>query len=307
MIKKSIALIILNWKQPELTFNTLDSIFKCQLQNFTYHIFIVDNGSPDDSVTQFKAKYKNNKKVTVLETKANLGYAGGNNFGLKKALKLKYDYYLVANNDILVAPDFLQKLYLAAQKYPDAILTPKIYFAPGYEFYKDRYSKSEIGKVIWAVGSKIDWNNIYGSNIGIDEVDHGQYDKSQPQIDFISGCCFLVSKKILQKIGIFDERYYLYMEDSDLTVRAKKAGYQLRLVPESTIWHCNSGSSKPGSALQDYFITRNRLIFGFTYASLRTKLALFRESIRFLFTGSIWRKKGVIDFYLGRLGKGSWK
>lgn len=307
MIKKSIALIILNWKQPELTFNTLDSIFKCQNQGFTYHIFLVDNGSPDDSVAQFKAKYNQNKKVTILETKANLGYAGGNNFGLKKALKQKFDYYLVANNDILVAPDFLQKLFNASQKFPEAILTPKIYFAPGYEFYKDRYSKSEIGKVIWAVGSKIDWNNIYGSNIGIDEVDHGQYDKKPPQIDFISGCCFLVSRKILQKIGIFDERYYLYMEDSDLTVRAKKAGYQLLLVPESIIWHCNSGSSKPGSALQDYFITRNRLIFGFTYASLRTKLALFRESIRFLFTGSIWRKKGVIDFYLSRFGKGSWQ
>jgi GT2 family glycosyltransferase len=304
---KSIALIILNWKQPQLTFDTIDSIFKCQVQDFKYHIFLVDNGSPDDSLAQFKVKYGKNSEVTILETGVNLGYAGGNNFGLKKALKLKYDYFLVANNDILVAPDFLQKLFNASQKNPDAVLTPKIYFAPGYEFHKDRYSKHEIGKVIWAVGSQIDWHNIYGSNIGIDEVDHGQYDKVQPPIDFISGCCFLISKEIIKKIGIFDERYYLYMEDSDLTERAKIAGYQLLLVPESVIWHCNSGSSKPGSSLQDYFITRNRLIFGFNYASFRTKFALFRESIRFLFTGSPWRKRGVRDFYLGRLGKGSWQ
>jgi len=306
MIPK-IALIILNWKQPQLTFDTLNSIFKCQQKGFDYHIFLVDNGSPDDSVSQFKAEYKNDKRVSIIETGDNLGYAGGNNFGLIEAQKFDYDYFLVANNDILVAPDFLQKLFDASQKYPDAILTPKIYFAPGYEFHKDRYSKSEIGKVIWAVGSQLDWNNIYGSNIGIDEVDHGQYDKKQPKIDFISGCCFLVSKEIIQKIGIFDEKFYLYMEDSDLTQRAVNAGYDLKLVPESVIWHCNSGSSKPGSSLQDYFITRNRLLFGFRYASFRTKFALVRESIRFLFTGSEWRKKGVIDFYLGRFGKGSWK
>lgn len=306
-MNKKIALIILNWKQPELTFATLDSIFKCQTKGFDYHIYLIDNGSPDDSVAQFKKKYKNNPLVTIVETGSNLGYAGGNNYGLREAQKQNYDYYLVANNDILVAPDFLQKLYDSSQKYPDSILTPKIYFAPGYEFHKDRYKKNEIGKVIWAVGSQIDWNNIYGSNIGIDEVDHGQYDHKQPKIDFISGCCFLVSGEILNRIGIFDERFYLYMEDSDLTQRALRAGFQLRLVPESKIWHCNSGSSKPGSSLQDYFITRNRLLFGFRYASVRTKFALFRESLRFLVTGSSWRKKGVLDFYLGRLGKGSWQ
>ena len=304
---KTIALIILNWKQPQLTFDTIDSIFKCRCHGFKYHIFLVDNGSPDDSLAQFKDKYGKNSKVTVLESGANLGYAGGNNFGLKKALKQNFNYYLVANNDILVDPDFLQKLFDASQKNPNAILTPKIYFAPGYEFHKDRYSKNEIGKVIWAVGSQIDWNNIYGSNIGIDEVDHGQYDHTQPSIDFISGCCFLISHELIKKIGIFDEKYYLYMEDSDLTHRAKIAGYQLLLVPESIIWHCNSGSSKPGSSLQDYFITRNRLLFGFRYASFRTKFALFRESIKFLFNGSLWRKKGVLDFYLGRFNKGSWK
>lgn len=304
---KKIALIILNWKQPQLTFDTLDSIFKCHSKDFEYHIYLVDNGSPDDSVAQFQKRYQKNKQVTILTTGDNLGYAGGNNFGLKEAMKNSFDYYLVANNDILVAPDFLQKLFDASQKYPNSILTPKIYFAPGFEFHKDRYSKSELGKVIWAVGSQLDWDNIYGSNIGIDEVDHGQYDKKQPKIDFISGCCFLISDEIIRKIGIFDEKFYLYMEDSDLTIRAKKAGFKLMLIPDSVIWHCNSGSSKPGSSLQDYFITRNRLLFGFRYASFRTKFALFRESIKFLITGSSWRKKGVLDFYLGRFGKGSWK
>lgn len=302
-----IALIILNWKQPQLTIDTVESIFKTKNRGFSYHIFIVDNGSPDDSIAKFNAKYGKNKKVTILDTGSNLGYAGGNNFGLKVAIKQKFDYLLVANNDILVAPDFLQKLFDASKKFPNSILTPKIYFAPGFEYHKNRYSKDEIGKVIWAVGSRMDWKNIYGTNIAIDEVDHGQYDNVDLDIDFISGCCFLVSTKILKEIGLFDERYYLYMEDADLTTRAKKAGYELRLVPESVIWHCNSGSSNPGSSLQDYFISRNRMLFGFSYASLRTKFALFRESIKFLFTGSEWRKTAIKDFYLGHFGKGSWK
>lgn len=306
MIPK-IALIILNWKQPQLTIDTLDSILKAKTRGFTYHIYLVDNGSPDDSLKQFNLKYKNNKNISIVDSGANLGYAGGNNYGLREALKNKFDYYLIANNDILVDPMFMQELFDSSQKYPNSVLTPKIYFAPGFEYHKDRYQKKDIGNVIWSVGGQIDWNNIYASNIGIDEVDKGQYDLKQPQIDFISGCCFLISKEIIEKIGIFDERYYLYMEDSDLTQRALKAGYELRLVPKSKIWHCNSGSSKPGSSLQDYFITRNRLIFGFKYASLRTKFALFRESIRFLFTGSSWRKRGVIDFYTGRFGKGSWQ
>jgi len=304
---KSIALIILNWKQPQLTIDTVNSILKIKSSGFSYKIYIVDNGSPDSSVFQFKNKYRQNKNITILETGANLGYVGGNNFGIKKALKNKFDYILIANNDILVAPDFLQRLYNASQKYSNAILTPKIYFAPGFEFHKDRYNKSELGKVIWAVGGRIDWNNIYGTNIGIDEVDHGQYDNSNPEMDFISGCCLLIPKSIFQKNGLFDEKFFLYMEDADFTQRAKRYGFKLRLVPDSIIWHINSGSSKPGSSIQDYFITRNRLLFGFRYAGIRTKIALIRESIKFLITGSYWRKRGVIDFYLGRFGKGSWK
>lgn len=305
---KKIAIIVLNWKQAKLTIETVDSLLKINHKNFKYQILIVDNASSDDSLIQFKEKYSQNKNISILETKNNLGYAGGNNFGIKKTIN-KFDYILVANNDILVDPNFLDKLFKESLKNPNAILSPKIYFAAGFEYWKDKYTAKEKGKVIWAIGGKMDWNNVYGSNIGIDEVDHGQYDKSHPQIDFISGCCFLIPSKILKKIGLFDEKYFLYLEDADLTIRAKNAGYKLKFVPDSIIWHINSGSSSPNSSLQDYFITRNRLIFGFRYANIRTKLALLRESIKFLFNknSSNWRKRAIIDFYINKTGKGSWK
>ncbi|MEI8067707.1 MAG: glycosyltransferase family 2 protein [Candidatus Shapirobacteria bacterium] len=305
---KKIAIVVLNWKQAKLTIDTVDSLLKISHKKFQYQILIIDNASPDDSVDQFEKKYSNNKNVSIFKTNSNLGYAGGNNFGIKKALN-KFNYILIANNDILVDPKFLDKLFEESQKNSNAILTPKIYFAPGFEYWKDKYTAKERGKVIWAIGGKIDWNNVYGSNIGIDEVDHGQYDKNHPPMDFISGCCFLIPTKILKKIGLFDEKYFLYMEDADLTIRAKSAGYELKFVPESIIWHLNSGSSGPNSSLQDYFITRNRLIFAFRFVSLRTKFALIRESIRFLFdkNSSKWRKQAIIDFYINKTGKGSWK
>jgi len=306
MVKK-IAIIVLNWNQPDITIETVSSFLKISSKNFTYHIYLVDNASSDDSFKRFTQEYKGNPKITLLKTKSNLGYVGGNNFAIKKALKKDYDYFLVANNDILLSPDFLQKLFDASKKYPDSVLCPKIYFAPGYEYFKDRYSPKERGKVIWALGGKMDWNNVYGSNIGIDEVDRGQFDQLNFEFDFISGCCLFLPAKIFKKIGLFDPKYFLYMEDVDFSLRAKKHDFKLRLVPSSVIWHLNSASSSPSSNLQNYFITRNRLLIALRYAPLKTKLAIFRESIRFLFLNDYWRRKGVIDFYLGRFGKGSWR
>lgn len=304
---KSVAIVILNWNQPDLTIDTISSFLKISSKKFSYHLYLVDNASTDNSSQKFFDQYKNNHKITLLKTKSNLGYAGGNNFAIKKALLINYDYVLIANNDILVSADFLEKLVETGQKNPSSVLFPKIYFAPGYEYHQDRYQKKELGRVIWALGGKIDWNNVYASNIAIDEVDRGQFDHKDLKIDFISGCCLLVPSSAFKKIGLFDSKYFLYLEDVDFSQRAKKFGYKLHLVPDSIIWHLNSASSRPNSHLQNYFITRNRLLFGYKYAPIKTKFALFRESIRFLFSKDYWRRRAVFDYYLGRLGKGSWQ
>jgi GT2 family glycosyltransferase len=302
-----VAIIILNWKQPQLTIDTVSSFLKIKHPDFDYQIILIDNGSPDDSVKIFQKNFGTHPAVTLLRTTSNLGYVGGNNFGIKYGLDKKFDYFLIVNNDVLVDPDFLEILINEINKNPRSLLAPKIYFAPGYEYHRHRYSKKDLGKVIWAIGGILDWQNIYGSNLGIDEVDIGQYDQNPPAPDFISGCCFLVNRQFFEDVGLFDEKYYLYLEDADLSRRALKLGYRLVVVPESKIWHVNSGSSSAGSLLHDYFLTRNRLLFTLRYAGLRTKFAVFRESLRHLLIGRNWQKRGVIDFYLGRLNKGSWK
>lgn len=302
---KTIAIIVLNWKQPKLTTETISSLLKINHPSFNYQILLVDNGSPDDSIKIFTKKYKNNKFVKILNTKENLGYAGGNNFGIKYALENDFDFLVIMNNDVFVDPNFIEEMLKESNNFD--ILGPKIYFAPGFEFHKNRYSKKDKGKVIWSVGGKMDWNNIYGSNLGIDKVDHGQFEKINQNVDFISGCCLMASRGVFKTIGIFDKKYFMYLEDVDFCQRAKKSNLKLAYIPKSVIWHINAGSSKSGGDLHDYFIIRNRIYFAYKYASQRTKFAIFRESIKTLFSQSKWKKQAIIDLYRHKMNKGSWQ
>ncbi len=302
-----VAIIIVNWNQPKLTLDTINSISKITHPNFNYHIFLIDNGSTDNSIEEFTTKLKNDKNISIYHTGSNLGYVGGNNYGLKIALDNKYDYFLCANNDIIVKPNFLTILVNELINHSDiGVVGPKIYFAPGHEYHHSRYKKDELGKVIWSVGGIIDWNNIYGSNRGIDEVDIGQYEQSYENLDFISGCCFLTTKDVLKKVGLFDNKLFMYFEDVDFCQKVKRLGLKLKYIPKSIIWHINSGSSSAASSLQEYFITRNRLLFGFRYAGLRTKFALSRQMLHQLFSSPKWEKQAIIDFLTHKWGKGSW-
>ena len=280
-----------NWEISSPSAHEISSVLPREIRNFAKQIS--------------QSKFLNFK---VIFNDRNLGFAAGNNVGIKYAIKSGADYVIVLNNDVLVKDAFWRPLVDFLEKNKKVgIVAPKIYFAPGREFHKSRYKKSERGKVIWSVGGTIDWQNVIASNRGVDEVDKGQYDQ-EAEVDFASGCCLAASAAIWEKVNFFDERYFLYYEDSDFCQRVRRAGYKIVYVPGSKIWHLNAGSSKVGGDLHDYFITRNRLLFGMRWASWRAKFALFRESLRlFRKTGRKWQKIGVRDFYLRKLGKGSWK
>lgn len=307
------AVIILNWNKKDLTYQTCESLKKSNLKGFAMEIVIVDNGSTDGSQEFFK-KYilvEKNKKVKnltwkVIENSENFGFAKGNNKGMAYAVKSDFDYIFLLNDDTVMHQDCIRNLIEASKMYRDAgAIVPKIYFAKGFEFHKDRYKKENLGKVIWYAGGDIDWDNIYGTNHGVDEVDRGQFDKVT-DTDFATGCCVLYTRSALKKVGLFDERYYLYLEDADLSQRLIKNGFRILYYPGAHMWHKVAQSSGIGSDLNDYFITRNRLLFGMKFARLRTKYALIRESLRFLISGRKWQKVAVHDFYLNNFEKGSW-
>jgi GT2 family glycosyltransferase len=303
-----VNIVVLNWNQAKLTIDTINSLKKISHKNFDYQITLVDNGSKDDSLSRFKKTYALDSKISLINLDQNFGYVDGNNFGIKFGLTDNFDYTLILNNDVLVDRYFLENLIKFSKANSQyAILGPKIYFAPGHEFHLSRYHKSELGHVIWSVGGKIDWLNVIGSNLGVDEVDRGQYDSPIFDLDFISGCCLLVKNQVFSKIGLFDSSYFLYLEDADFCQRAIRANFKIAYVPTSCIWHINAGSSQSGGNLHHYFLSRNRLVFGFRYASSKTKFALFRQSISILFNPpSSWHRRGVIDYFFNKLNRGSW-
>ena len=296
-MKKKVAIVIVNWNGKDDTVVCLSSIKKMKKSNVDLSVIVVDNGSTNDSVPVIR---KTHPWVRIVETGKNLGFTGGNNVGIKDALTHGADFVWLLNNDTIVHPNALS--VLDAFKEHVGVVGSKIYFAPGYEYHKDRYSKKEQGKVFWYTGGIVDWDNMYASHRGVDEVDEGQYDRIE-ETQFITGCSMVMSREILESIGLLDDKYYLYFEDLDFCLRAIRAGYRLLYVPTSIIWHVNAGSSGgAGNPMHEYYLTRNRLLVGLRYAPLRTKIALFREALRFLVVGSIVKKKAVFDAFFWRFG-----
>ncbi|MFA6518432.1 MAG: glycosyltransferase family 2 protein [Candidatus Shapirobacteria bacterium] len=303
-----VNIVILNWNQLQLTLDTIASVKKISHKYFHYRITLVDNGSTDNCQAELNKAFYVDSQVNLIFHRQNLGYVDGNNSGIKLGLSGNFDYTLILNNDVQVDPDFLDNLIKFSESNPQySILGPKIYFAPGHEFHLSRYQKKDLGRVIWSAGGHIDWGNVIGSNVGVDEVDTGQYNSINDTVDFISGCAILVKNQVFQKIGLFDSCYFLYLEDADFCQRALRAGFKMACVPNSIIWHINAGSSSSGGNLHHYFLSRNRLVFGFRYANFKTKLALLRQSIAILFNPpSSWHRRGVIDYFLNKLNRGSW-
>lgn len=304
---KKIAVIILHFFQKDLTGRCLESAgqLKTRKGNISVKIkiFVVDN-NPREDLTILMKKYP---KSVLLKTSENLGFAGGNNFGIREALKDRPDFILIVNNDTVLERNLLINLCREAEQNPAAgILGPKIYFYPGREFHYGDYGKNERGRVIWYAGGRIDWNNVYASHCGVDELDRGQFDHGG-ETDFVSGCAMMVRRQVFEKIGLFDEQYFLYLEDVDLCWRAKRAGFLVVFAPSGSLWHVNAASSAVGGDLQDYYLTRNRMYFGMKFAPWRTKLALVRESLRLLVNGRRWQKIAITDFYLRRFGLGSYQ
>ena len=280
---KKVAIIILNFKVKEDTCRCIESVQNSDYKNLQ---IIVVNNSFDDELEE---EIKNFKDVLFIQNKENLGFTGGNNVGVKYALLSGADYIFILNPDTLIDKDCISALIKTVNV--GDILGPKIYFANS--------------KKIWYAGGILDKLNVIGKHRGVDEIDKAQYENTE-ETDYVSGAAMFVKRKVFDSVGLFDEKYFLYYEDADLSERVKNAGYKIIYAPAAIIWHKNAGSAGgSGSRLQDYYTTRNRLLFGMEYASLRAKIALIKESLKLLFLGRYWQKKGVADFYLKRFQKGS--
>lgn len=298
-----IAIIVLNFNGEKYIGKCLESLRKLNTDGLKINFLVVDNASSDNSISYLEQNFS---EFDLIQTGENLGYAEGNNVGIRRGLDLGVEWIWIVNPDIEVHPDSLKNLIAFSSSHARAgVLGSKVYFSPGFEFHKAKYKKSDMGKVIWYAGGRVDWDNIQSDHRGVNEVDSGKYDNAS-RVDFVTGASMLLKSEMLKEVGILDRKYFLYFEENDLCQRAMKSGWELWYVPQSIVWHANAQATGVGSALVDYYTTRNRLLFGMRWAPLRSKLALVRESLRLLYSGRRWQKRGIIDFYLGQFGKGSY-
>lgn len=264
-----IGLVTVNYNQYKMTREFLESI--ATVKNADKLIVYIADVSSKKEDFDLRVKYP---FEVIMQSLPNLGYAYGINQGIKTFMKENIDQYCAINNDILLDKNFANEAEKGFKKAD--MFGGKIYYAPGYE-YHDRYKKSEIGKVFWYAGGIDDWKNVYTYHRGVDEVDNGQYDRFE-ETDFITGCMLFFNRAVVERIGLWNEKYFLYYEDADYCERAKRAGFQLFYNPKIVIYHKNAQSTGgAGSKLHQKYQTKNRLVFGLKYAPLRTKIHLVKN------------------------------
>ena len=282
------AVVLINYKNAKDTILCIASIKKAK---DSPHVIVVDNGSSKECVDELKTAIPG----LDLIIGENVGFYVGNNIGIKKALKLGAKVVYILNNDTEVDPNLFYRSYrYVAGK--NRISGGKIYYAKGYEFHPGQKGK---GNIIWYAGGYMDWSMAIAKHVGVDEEDFGQHDMIK-DVDFITGCFIAVPRSVFNKIGLLDEPFFLYLEDSDFCLRAKKANIEVKYNPSLIVYHRNSSSTVAGSPLVDYYLTRNRFFIGKRYGSFRLYFALIREALRNW--GSPIRRMAFLDYLTGRMG-----
>lgn len=284
------AVVLVNYKVATDTIVCVNSIKKTK---DAPHIIVVDNGSAPEVVQELRDACPG---LDIVVAPGNVGFSVGNNLGIKKALKMGAQVVYILNNDTEVD----ENLFFRAYRYvagKNRIAGGKIYYAKGYEFHAEQKGQ---GNILWYAGGYFDWSIVIARHYGVDEVDHGQYDKTKP-VDFITGCFIAVPRQVFKKIGMLDEPFFLYLEDTDFCLHAKSKGIEVMYNPNLVVYHRNSSSTVAGSPLVDYYITRNRFFIGKRYGSLRLRFALLREAI-FRNWGSPIRRAAFLDYLFGRMG-----
>jgi len=249
--KVLVSIIILNYNGEKFLKNCLDSILK--ETNYDFELIVVDNNSPDHSGEKFSNKYPQCKFIL---NKKNLGVSEGLNVGIKNS---KGNYIVVLNNDLVVAPKWLDHLFEGLEKY-------------GSGLYQPKFLKMKDNSIIDSTGNLI---NIFGFGFSRekgkkDTLQHNEIE----EIGFAAGTCLFCPKEIFDKVGYFDEKFFAYNEDLDLGWRARLQNFKSFYVPKSIVYHYGSAQWK-WSGEKFYLLERNRWISLLSNYSTKTILKLF--------------------------------
>lgn len=251
-----VSIVTVHFNQPLVTEEFLHSLRTVNEYPDT-EVIVVDNGSAVDWTADWRVRFPG---VTFIRSEQNLGFAGGNNLGLEVA---RGDYYFLINNDTEFTAGALGKLVAVLQQRPEVGMV-----SPRLHYFEDR------GLIQYAGYTEM--NFITGRNrcVGQFERDRGQYDGQSGPTAYVHGAAMLVRKAALDKAGFMDPNFFLYYEELDWCERIKKAGYGAYVERDAVIYHKESVSVGKRSALKEYFMNRNRILFLRKHASA-VNFALF--------------------------------
>ncbi len=296
MNNKKISCIILNWNGKQYLKDCLDSVLSSSYKNLK--VIVVDNASTDGSSEFIKNNYK---KVVVIENKTNLGWTGGNNKGIKYALGKKTDFIFILNNDTQIDKKCIEELAKEIDEKDEiGIVGPKIFL---------KVNGKKTNRISFA-GGKFKPNRYFGVHIGNNKLDSKAYGKVK-QTEFVTGAAIMIKNEVFKKVGLFDDKYFIYYDEADFCMRARKKGYKIFYVPTAHVYHDFSGTVELNSPFQNYYTTRNHYLFVEKNAPQSVKIREFlrtpKTAYEFFKSKDRNIKKysllGIRDYYLRRFGK----
>lgn len=296
MMQPLVIAVILNTNRRDDTLACLGSLRQNTYPNM--QIIVLDNHSTDGSVAAIRAAFPT---VQLLELIDNRGYAGNNNVGIAAALAQGADWVFVLNEDTILAPDCLAQLIAIGESDPTiGIVGPLVYH-------------HNEPTVIQSGGGLLSrsWNSVH---IAKDEPDRGQL-TTPHQVVWISGCAILVRRSVIEAVGMIDERFFYFWEETEWCIRAGKAGWQIYHVPQAKLWHKGVQRNYQPKPSLFYYSTRNRLlVLAKHHAPLYVWVMAWGQLLRTLLSWTIkpkWRAKrecrnamwqGMVDFWRQRWG-----
>lgn len=239
--KPKVSVITINYNQSEVTIELLKSMQKLSYPSI--EIIVVDNASPSDNPDRIKELFPS---VHLIKSKKNLGFAGGNNLGIKEA---SGDFLFFINNDTIVPENIIEPLVKRLQNNPEiGMVSPKIKFHWNPELIQ------------YAGYTKMNPYTIRNFSIGYHQPDGPEFD-NPGETESIHGAAMMVPLEVIKKAGLMPEIYFLYYEEQDWVQMVKRAGYKIFYEPKSYILHKESVSTGKNSPFKTYYIARNRLVY----------------------------------------------
>lgn len=291
-----VVAVVLNTNRCRDTLECLASLYRNSYPRFD--VIVVDNASSDGSVVAICQAFP---QVQIVELEHNLGYAGNNNVGIQRAIEKGADWVLVLNEDTVAASNCI-KLLIETGEADNTIgmVGPMIYHF-------------DEPTVIQSAGGMLteDWSPYL---LGMNENDTGQF-KSPHEVVWLSGCALLVRRILIEQIGTFDQRLFIYWEETDWCLRAKENAWKLVQVPAAKLWHKGVKRNYRPAPTVTYYFTRNKFLVLLKHrVSVKVLAAQFIQTLRTLSSWTIkprWRAmrehrdamwQGLMDFTLGRWG-----